>query len=88
MAACGLLVLAANCRAALAGWCFACWPILACLLTLDPCCCFSPPAVVIVNAEKVAVTGAKEEKKTYFTHTIGRPGGGKMETLRNLRQVS
>jgi large subunit ribosomal protein L13 len=42
--------------------------------------------VVIVNAEKVAVTGAKEEKKTYFTHTIGRPGGGKMETLRNLRQ--
>lgn len=44
--------------------------------------------MVIVNAEKVAVTGRKETDKFYFRHTIGRPGGGKMEALRDLRQVS
>ena len=50
----------------------------------------APPlcAVVIVNAEKVAVTGRKETDKFYFRHTNGRPGGGKMEALRDLRQVS
>ncbi|KAL4428834.1 hypothetical protein ABPG77_005272 [Micractinium sp. CCAP 211/92] len=42
--------------------------------------------VVIVNAEKVAVTGRKETDKFYFRHTNGRPGGGKMEALRDLRQ--
>lgn len=41
--------------------------------------------VVIVNAEKVAVTGRKEDNKMYFRHTIGRPGGGKMEALKDLR---
>ncbi len=49
--------------------------------------CRPPPAVVIVNAEKVAVTGRKETDKFYFRHTNGRPGGGKMEALRDLRQV-
>jgi large subunit ribosomal protein L13 len=44
--------------------------------------------VVIVNADKVAVTGRKETEKMYFRHTNGRPGGGKMEALRDLRQVS
>ena len=74
-----------------AGHCYCLPRLLACppTVTIAPTALHAPaPAVVIVNAEKVAVTGAKEEKKTYFTHTIGRPGGGKMETLRNLRQVS
>src|SRR5262245_41106462 len=30
--------------------------------------------VIVVNAEKVTVTGKKREKKTYFRHT-GYPGG-------------
>lgn len=41
--------------------------------------------VIIVNAEKVAVTGKKETDKTYFRHTNGRPGGWRLETLRDLR---
>jgi large subunit ribosomal protein L13 len=41
--------------------------------------------VIVINAEKVAVTGAKETDKTYFRHTTGRPGGGKIEALRDLR---
>lgn len=43
--------------------------------------------VVIINAEKVAVTGKKETQKTYFRHTVGRPGHYKIETLRDLRKV-
>ena len=43
---------------------------------------------MIVNGDKVSVTGRKETDKMYFTHTIGRPGGGKMEALRDLRKVS
>lgn len=34
------------------------------------------------------MTGRKETDKFYFRHTNGRPGGGKMEALRDLRQVS
>jgi large subunit ribosomal protein L13 len=41
--------------------------------------------VIVINAEKVAVTGSKELNKTYFRHTTGRPGGGKIEALRDLR---
>lgn len=41
--------------------------------------------VIIINAEKVAVSGKKETDKTYFRHTIGRPGGWRLETLRDLR---
>lgn len=41
--------------------------------------------VVVINADKVAVTGKKESDKFYFTHTNGRPGGGKMEALKDLR---
>ena len=33
------------------------------------------------------MTGRKETDKFYFRHTNGRPGGGKMEALRDLRQV-
>lgn len=37
--------------------------------------------VVIVNAERVAVTGTKMEDKLYYRHS-GHPGGLKVETLR------
>ena len=36
--------------------------------------------VVVINAEKVKVTGNKEQKKEYFTHS-GFPGGLKSETF-------
>ena len=41
--------------------------------------------VVVVNAKSVAVTGKKEEQKTYARHSM-YPGGFKSETLRELRQ--
>lgn len=37
--------------------------------------------VVVVNAEKIRVTGGKEDKKIYYRHSM-RPGGLKAETLR------
>jgi len=37
--------------------------------------------VVVVNAERVKVTGAKTENKLYYRHS-GYPGGLKVETLR------
>ncbi|MFC1476276.1 50S ribosomal protein L13 [Candidatus Zixiibacteriota bacterium] len=40
--------------------------------------------VIVINAEKVKVTGAKEDRKTYFRYT-GYPGGARSETLRRLR---
>jgi len=39
--------------------------------------------VVVVNAEKVKVTGRKLDQKSYFTHSQ-YPGGLKEETLRDL----
>lgn len=44
--------------------------------------------VIVINADKVAVTGNKEDLKLYHRHTVGRPGGWKVETLSQLRQVS
>jgi len=41
--------------------------------------------VVVINAEKVRVTGTKEDQKVYF-HNTGYPGGARYETLRRLRQ--
>lgn len=41
--------------------------------------------VVVVNAEKVAVTGKKREQKLYRRHS-GRPGGMKVETFNQLQQ--
>ena len=38
--------------------------------------------VVVVNADKVMLTGSKAEKKTYFHHT-GYPGGARTVTFRN-----
>ena len=40
--------------------------------------------VVVVNAEKVKVTGRKEEQKMYFHHT-GYPGGTKFTSLLRMR---
>jgi len=41
--------------------------------------------IVVINAEKVAVTGNKEQDKTYYHHT-GFPGGIKGITLGKLRE--
>lgn len=41
--------------------------------------------VIITNAEKVAVTGQKEQAKIYYHHS-GFPGGLKAKTLSELRQ--
>ena len=40
--------------------------------------------VIVINSEKVLVTGLKEKSKIYFSHS-GRPGGKKIETLQALR---
>jgi large subunit ribosomal protein L13 len=40
--------------------------------------------VIIVNAEKVKVTGRKEEQKVYYHHS-GYPGGLTVKTLKELR---
>lgn len=40
--------------------------------------------VVIINAEKVKVTGNKEQQKMYYRHT-GRPGSLKEENFRKLQ---
>jgi len=40
--------------------------------------------IVVVNAEKIAVTGKKETDKIYYSHT-GFPGGIKEITLDKLR---
>ena len=41
--------------------------------------------VVVVNAEKIKVTGNKERDKTYFRHS-GYPGGVTQISLREVRQ--
>ena len=41
--------------------------------------------VVVINAEKVKVTGNKEKEKTYFRHS-GYPGGVTQINLRKVRQ--
>jgi large subunit ribosomal protein L13 len=40
--------------------------------------------VIIINAEKVLLTGNKEEQKEYFRHT-NYPGGAKTSSLKLLR---
>ena len=40
--------------------------------------------VVVINAEKVRVTGNKEEGKKYWHHT-GFPGGQKISSLKHMR---
>ena len=40
--------------------------------------------VIVINAEKVVVTGRKPEQKLYRRHS-GRPGGMKVETFNQLQ---
>ena len=40
--------------------------------------------VIIVNAEKISVSGNKEEQKLYRRHS-GRPGGMKIETFKAIK---
>jgi large subunit ribosomal protein L13 len=40
--------------------------------------------VIVVNAEKVVVTGAKETEKFYYRHS-GYPGGLRSQSLREVR---
>jgi len=42
--------------------------------------------VVVINAEKIKVTGKKEEKKAYFRHT-GYAGGVKTTALSQMRRI-
>ncbi len=42
--------------------------------------------VVVINAEKVKLTGNKEEDKSYFRHS-GYPGGVTQINLKKVRQV-
>ena len=42
--------------------------------------------VVVINAEKIMVTGKKEEKKAYFRHT-GYAGGVKITALSQMRRI-
>lgn len=41
--------------------------------------------VIVINAEKVQVTGKKEEQKIYFRHTE-YPGGDRYTTLSQMRR--
>ena len=41
--------------------------------------------VIVVNAEKVKLTGRKEQQKVYYRHST-HPGGLKQETAEKLRQ--
>lgn len=41
--------------------------------------------VVVTNADKVRVTGNKEEQKQYFRHS-GYPGGARFTSLKGLRE--
>jgi large subunit ribosomal protein L13 len=40
--------------------------------------------VIVVNADKVKLTGSKDEKKKYFSHSM-HPGGFKVELASSLR---
>jgi large subunit ribosomal protein L13 len=42
--------------------------------------------VIVVNAEKVAVTGNKETDKVYYRHS-GYPGGLRADTLAEMRST-
>ena len=44
--------------------------------------------VVVLNAEKVTVSGTKFDDKTYFNHVNGRPGHYRVEAFKDLQKVS
>ncbi len=41
--------------------------------------------VIVINADKVRLTGRKEEQKVYYRHT-GHPGGIKSTALKDMRE--
>ena len=41
--------------------------------------------VVIINAEKVKLTGKKSESKSYFRHT-GFPGGARTSSIKSIKE--
>lgn len=41
--------------------------------------------IIVINAEKIILTGNKETQKIYYNHS-GRPGGLRVENLKSLRQ--
>jgi large subunit ribosomal protein L13 len=43
--------------------------------------------VVVTNAEKVKVTGAKYDRKTYFHHANGSPGSWRLVPFKDLQRV-
>jgi len=43
--------------------------------------------VVVINAEKVTVTGSKFDNKTYFNHYTSRPGSYHLESFKDLQRV-
>lgn len=45
--------------------------------------CDTGDFVIVINAEKITVTGKKLEEKVYYSHS-GYPGGLKSETLKDL----
>ncbi|QGY38908.1 50S ribosomal protein L13 [Pseudodesulfovibrio cashew] len=42
--------------------------------------------VIVINAEKIAVTGQKMDRKMYYRHS-GHPGGLKEKTLREMLDI-
>jgi large subunit ribosomal protein L13 len=42
--------------------------------------------IIVVNSDKVVVTGKKEDQKTYFRHST-YPGGGKFRPLKKQREL-
>lgn len=42
--------------------------------------------VIVINAEKIRVSGKKEKKKKYFRHS-GYPGGGRFKDLHTIRST-
>ncbi|MCB2203410.1 50S ribosomal protein L13 [bacterium] len=43
--------------------------------------------VIVINADKVRVTGKRQEQKSYFTHS-GYPGGTKTRLFKDLVQTN
>jgi large subunit ribosomal protein L13 len=48
--------------------------------------CDTGDFVIVINAEKITVTGKKQEEKIYYTHSQ-YPGGLKSQTLNELQQA-
>lgn len=43
--------------------------------------------VIVINADKVTVSGKKPAAKTYFRHVTGRPGSWTIESFNELQAV-